>query len=389
MSKAGVDLASLSLYPATSEQVAESRRRQFVQWGQHLTEDQFNGLSDIYDAREQATGGKWTPWVLAPRDDPKTLDFMCACETYRRVALVKRPNSTTLDQVPAFGLACVLTPKANRGKGYASHMVRLLHWVLAADTLDPALFPSAWGAPPPKPPGVNIGDAQFCVLYSDAGADFYRMSGPTQDKSGGWEVKGNVSTLWEVAAVNDNKSVEAADKLRWNDLREEAGLEALWARDAQYIQDLVAAASLPSPSTAVIVSFLPTQGIAMYQVPRSRWHTEHMHTLDVWGTELHDQPADEPTYATWAVDTAYNPPRLIVTRIRASSKTFPLLINKILRIAKEAGLQKAEIWNLSESLVEVAASLGGRTYERTEHLPALRWYGKEQTRDIHWVFNEK
>jgi len=36
----------------------------------------------------------------------------------------------------------------------------------------------------------------------------------TQEKAGGWEVKGNVSTLWDAPIANDNQEDAEADNLR-------------------------------------------------------------------------------------------------------------------------------------------------------------------------------
>lgn len=73
----------------------------------------------IMDEQEHATDGKFITWVLAPRTDPKTLDFMCSCETYRRTAMiVKRiaDGHTELLRVPGFAVASVFCPAEKRNK---------------------------------------------------------------------------------------------------------------------------------------------------------------------------------------------------------------------------------------------------------------------------------
>lgn len=57
----GIDLASLSLFPATPEQVLESRKRTFPQWGRGLTLDQYLRRDAAMDVHEHAKG-KLTTW---------------------------------------------------------------------------------------------------------------------------------------------------------------------------------------------------------------------------------------------------------------------------------------------------------------------------------------
>lgn len=64
------------------------------------------------------------------------------------------------------------TNPAHRGKGYARHMLRLLHYLLAPPSAMPP-FPKAWGEPPAVPAGVEMHDALFSVLYSGVGDQFY------------------------------------------------------------------------------------------------------------------------------------------------------------------------------------------------------------------------
>ena len=92
------DHSLLSLFPATRDQILESRKRTSVQWGRGLTLEQYLQRESRLDTAEHAQGDKFTTWraalltrslprsyksirVLAPRADPATLDFKCACET--------------------------------------------------------------------------------------------------------------------------------------------------------------------------------------------------------------------------------------------------------------------------------------------------------------------
>ncbi|KIM54216.1 hypothetical protein SCLCIDRAFT_1222179 [Scleroderma citrinum Foug A] len=108
------------------------------------------------------------------------------------------------------------------------------------------------------------------------------------------------------------------------------------------------------------------------------------------GSKRDDGDNDQPTYAAWSLDIMHPPPQtLAVTRISATEETFPYLIEKILQAARKISITNVAIWNLPQHLLKVAEQLGGRTFERDEPLPAVKLYGKGDTADIKWVFNER
>ncbi|KAH7914630.1 hypothetical protein BJ138DRAFT_1143546 [Hygrophoropsis aurantiaca] len=290
-------------------------------------------------------------------------------------------------EVAGYGIASVFTPAWNRRKGYASHMMSLLHWVLAPRTSEFNLgdFPQAWGQPPPE---VKLaGDGYFSVLYSDVGAEFYNNSGPVGNKGGGWEVKEAISTVWQVPPLTETTvDVEGA----WSWLKD-SDLEQVWKEEVDFLKaDL--AKSAVSQTT---VSFLTDEGVAAFQSTRALFGREDEVSMDIWGVRMDtlespgDSKAPTATYATWSVDARPLPATLIVTRLRASDQTFPALLQKIQEAARKSGITRVETWNLPGDLQKIAAKWDGKTFERNEHLPAIRWYGKGATQDIVWAFNEK
>ena len=97
--------------------------------------------------------------------------------SFRRSAVASLRGTSTVSDVTAYGVASVYTPPANRRRGYAQHMMRLVHWLLRprSPTVD-ATFPVEWGAPPDTSMLQKLGmaNATFSVLYSDVGRDFYQ-----------------------------------------------------------------------------------------------------------------------------------------------------------------------------------------------------------------------
>lgn len=301
---------------------------------------------------------------------------------FRRRGLVVYPASdgsqSEPQEVTCYGVASVFVPPAKRGKGYATHMMRLLHWVLAGRTAEYNLpqFPSEWGTPPDE---VELaGNGLFSVLYSDVGGDFYTKLGLTTACSGGWETRDHFSTTWEVPP--HPHTPQADEGWTWLGKKD---LDRLWAKDVEQIKRIIA--TMPTSGSSALVTFLPDQGLGSSNSFRSALRLPSMHN---WGIERDDRNIDQPTYAAWSVDIQL-PRVLLVTRVSATEVTFPSLLEKIQVAARENGITKMEIWNLPEHLLKIAEQLGGKTFEREEHLPAIKWYGKGNTSDIQWVFNEK
>ena len=135
--------------------------------------------------------------------------------SFRRPAIIARFSKVF--EVTGYGVASVFTPASKRGHGYASHMMRLLHWVLAPRSVLPTEFPAGWGSPPNPVDGYG-GDAQFSVLYSDIGRTFYRNCGPDGGQSG-WLERGSIATVFEVGSVQPLQT--GLHDTRWTLLKED------------------------------------------------------------------------------------------------------------------------------------------------------------------------
>ncbi|KAG6898609.1 hypothetical protein C0995_009112 [Termitomyces sp. Mi166 len=378
-------LASLSLFVATPDQILESRRRTALHWGRGLSLEEYLAREEFVDKQEVARDGRLITWVLAPRRDSTSLDFLCSCKTikvslfgpvahrFRRDGLVCFPSDVKPRTVVCYGISAVFTPSRFRGKGYASHMMHLLHWVIADPSLLPAVFPSEWGAPPPRV--THTGDGLFSVLWSDVGAGFYMRCGPTKDLDG-WVVRSPFSTTWDVKQESSN-----TDTTGWT-LLDESGVVKLWEDDAEYITRTLS----PADDYKVSFSFLPHKGVAtLSQFWRridfldKRGHTPIPHWGIVGGSN---------TFATWTFEMM-SPKTLLVTRLNSSPADFENLLGMVMSVARKHAMEKVEVYNLPDHLQFPATRLGGITVERDEHLPSFKWYGKEHSSEVAWLLNER
>ncbi|KAF5383843.1 hypothetical protein D9615_003652 [Tricholomella constricta] len=385
-----VELSSLSLFVATPEQITESRRRTFVQWGRGMTEEEYLARDAFTDKHENAQDGRLITWVLTPRDDPSSLAFVSSCETFRREGLLlQQPSSDngkdriTPQKVTCYGIASVFTPASFRGNGYARHMMRLLHWVIADASRLPRAFPEEWGAPP-----VNVacaGDGLFSVLWSDVGTNFYSRCGPAADQEG-WIVRDAVSTTWDVRHESPISDQDPASGWTWLD---EPGVLDLWEKDANHIASIL---KLPD-NFRVSFTFLPNRGVAAFQHRRNiHFLNQLVPRIEHWGimAEPRSSGAMPAAFATWTFDARPPGPKtLLITRLDCRPDDFENLFAMVTTAAKRQGMEKIEIYNLPEQLQPAATKLGGTTGERDEHLSAFKWYGTEDPRQVAWLLNER
>jgi hypothetical protein len=71
---------ALSIFRATTEQIVESRRRTWSDWGRGMTMQAYIEREEMLDIKPHAKDEKMSIWVLAPRTDPRTLNFLSSCE---------------------------------------------------------------------------------------------------------------------------------------------------------------------------------------------------------------------------------------------------------------------------------------------------------------------
>lgn len=258
--------------------------------------------------------------------------------------------------------------------------MRLLHWLLAPHEVFPA-FPEEWTLP--ERPAQLVPGA-FSTLWSDVGS-FYQYCGPTTEQDG-WILGNANGTFWEVEesikALGDQKE----DQYKWRWLTSSA-MPDLWEREKEVMKRDMNVFSTSAEDCRAMFSFLPGKGVEQFQRDRHPNVFERMQIpLDPCGVSLGD--LDQDALVTWTIQE--KPPTLLITRIRlADVDMFPGVLSLLLSVAKQYALERIEFWNLAPNLLVKVEELGGRNEVRTEHLPAFKWYGPEETESVVWLNNER
>jgi hypothetical protein len=303
---------------------------------------------------------------------------------YKRDAVVLEPSQSGVKEVTAYGIASVYTPEQNRRRGYAQHMMRLVHWVIANEAFRSSHpFPPAWGAAPTVP--VGLGDGVFSVLYSDVGPKFYAGCGEADASGAGWQVSGPVSSI--IPVISGSSITDDAGK--WRILNPEE-CKAAWREDIGLMKKDVEHIA-GNHAGHIIAAMLPTQGVAACQIFRTMDPTTGELPSQRWGVHLDESSSPSPTFATWGWELRATPKSMVVTRLRAPDVPhFQNLLQQLVRTAADAAVEQVEIWNVPEEFRASVATAGGKTFERDDHLPSIKYYDSSADAErVHFAFNEK
>ncbi|KAJ3055828.1 hypothetical protein HK097_009031 [Rhizophlyctis rosea] len=126
------ETAAFIVRRATPEQIRQAWTNNHVSWGApDLELDQYIQREILLGQTPFATDRE--TWVLAPTDAPSdTLDFVAACETYRRPMLLGDGKGGVKEGV-CVSIASVFTPEQHRGKGYAGMLLTVIMEMIKAD----------------------------------------------------------------------------------------------------------------------------------------------------------------------------------------------------------------------------------------------------------------
>ena len=312
---------------------------------------------------------------------------------------MKRQNTNELEDTWMYAIASVVTPvqylrapsvllsywtsidKACAGKGYATHLLRLLHYHLADTTIVPA-FPSQWGAPPPLlPPALSsaLPKAIASILWTDVGSNFYSRCTVGPDRPG-WVVHDHMcqELVWKILPPSNEVNESPWELIYEGDLPKIAQMLSQAARDKLQ----VAAGSSRTlfqndPISRGTLSFVPIRG-SYFETPST--------ASEPCGARLKFSNGEEAIVLFTAHNVSIGQ-RLLITYIH---NLRPADADSLLRvldgIGSKAGRTEGWVWDLDPSS-ELAQAwrarpqrqvLAGRRAETNGHLLGVAWYGSDE-----------
>lgn len=283
------------------------------------------------------------------------------------------------------------------GNGFATHMLRLLHYYLSPpENLPP--FPTAqWG---PAPTSLNseyrarLPPAICSFLTSDVGSKFYSRATIGLDRPG-WVVRDEDSQQigWKISAPSSNEADGSKKKFDW-----------IYARDLPSISEELSTATRQrlsseykgissstwcfDPASSGTMSFIPYIAISEYEGD--------------WKSNLESEPCGirlpaseaggEESIVLFAASTGSPVGKaLLVTFVhKLDEERLPILLEALDVVGAQKGMEEAWVWGIdpSSALGKAWAGLkdrdvqSGRRVEWHGHLFGTAWYGSEEARVV-------
>ncbi|EFY92619.1 hypothetical protein J3459_020103 [Metarhizium acridum] len=371
---------SLTLAKATKhERVYVWTRHQPV-WGRRLTAQAYVDREEHLLTCQLTKDGGLTSWILT---DPTSTDahgapsgrpILSAAETYRKRAIVRDPGGTVRD-VTAYGIASVFTLDEFRRQGYAGRMFALLGETLAG-----------WQAGKP-------GSAEFSILFSDIGKDFYANHQWMPFRS----VHMTFPTTPFTTRYDDQLTLITGDNL-----------QAIARLDEQTLRRKIA--DPPSRGYKRRVAILPDFATYEWHVARERFMCDYMlgKAPTVHGAIY--TPADAPDSRVWMLwsnilyggkekpqDNVMNILHYAWENENMSDEDLSRALGAIMGLvhtkAQDWLCSRVDMWNPDERtqrLLENMTRLQGKLIVREKtNIPSLRWFGQGPVSEVEWVDNEK
>ncbi|GAB1527415.1 hypothetical protein RhiTH_010590 [Rhizoctonia solani] len=369
-----MSIGHLIVKPATKSQARQVIIRNAGHWGAkvQMSVDDFVKLSQVFQQGPYASDGKLTIWVLVPEDDPDTIDFYASCQILTRQVLTLRTGQSSPELSFGHAVSSVLVLPEYRGKGYAGRFMSLLHSALA-----PHRYPN-----PLKAPVATERASTVSVLYSAVG-DYYARCVPSEGETG-WTLQKSFVTTWPVSAIQVPAPKGNFPPVEF--LSESEVTATLDSDDSNIAGDLIELQK--KDPTKTYFAFTTTSSLNAVSATISKL-SPGCPSNSSWGAKI----PGTSDFMTWAF---FRRPglTLAITRLRASTDSFPVLLDAALRTAQETKSEYIEIWNVPEHLKEMALATGGETIERPDNRSAFKWYGqpseaKLDNTDVVWALDER
>ncbi|KAK2605828.1 hypothetical protein QQS21_003782 [Conoideocrella luteorostrata] len=351
-------------------------------WGpQHTQQSYITRESKLLTYRLTKNGGL-TTWILTDTNnnhDGETntttnRTIFSSLETYRKRAIVRGTDGLVRDVI-AYGVASVFTPEEHRRQGYAAKMLSLL-----GETL------SAWQS-------GEAGSAEFSVLFSDIGRNFYAqqqwMPFPSTHLS--FATKPFRTDL-------DNRLTLITDD----------NLQTVAELDEQTMRKKIA--TPPIGPHKVRVAILPDFATYEWHLARARCLTSHLlgRTPTVHGA-IYTPPGlpNSRIWMLWSCDVYGGKDKLEENVMHILhfaleddkisneelTKAFRSIMGVVHNNAHEWFCPKINMWNpddrtktLVNNLVDLQADFIVR---QKSNITSLRWFGEGPVSEVEWVDNQR
>ncbi|ORX96775.1 hypothetical protein K493DRAFT_314343 [Basidiobolus meristosporus CBS 931.73] len=334
------DTEELVLVKATHDQVLTTWHNTHVEWGVKLDLEQYLKREKLL-ANQEFTSENITVWALVSKDDPSNSQPLAHCETFRRPVVIKSSGKVgDIQERDCYSIATVFCPAHNRGKGYASKMMKLLYQEL-------------------KETGAAVSN-----LYSDVGPTFYARLG--------WKIYPALEG--QLTAKNTPKGSQLPGQVSWLTAN---SIDEIAEEDCDLLRE-----ELKNSTTAAVV-VLPRRIDYDWHWARSRFYAGvyDRPVPDNLGARIQSKEASE--FVVWTHDFRDN--QLLVLRLRSTSKEATRLLLEAAKIeASNMGISQVVVWNLPAEHTPEGVTI----VERDSSLPSMAFF-EFPDEEYEWLGNEK